>query len=251
MKLTPRQYEILDFIEGHFKENTYAPTLEEIAKAIGIESRSSVHRHVQRLIEAGKLEAASNQNRGISLKKKAIVPTLEDIVKEVDTKSPRSVHRNVQRLMDVIEAEKTEHLSSECEQNMTLLGDEVLASQRPPSLMLVGSIAAGQPIAAIETPEILDLSILLNGGESHFALKVKGDSMIEEGILDGDLVVCRKTNFARDGEIVVALIDQEEATLKRLKRDATGDILLLPANIMHAGMCYPPHRVQIQGVFVG
>lgn len=118
------------------------------------------------------------------------------------------------------------------------------------SLPLMGCIAAGAPIEAVEDQESVDLGAILFNSE-HFLLKVKGDSMVEEGILDGDLVICKHAKHACEGEIVVALIDQHEATLKSLSYKIKDRITLVPANPALKPKAYLPHRVQIQGVFVG
>lgn len=118
------------------------------------------------------------------------------------------------------------------------------------SLPLMGCIAAGAPMEAIEDQQAIDLSALFSRKE-HFLLKVKGESMVEEGILDGDLVICKPAKDAREGEIVVALIDQHEATLKRLSYKIKDRITLVPANPALKPKAYLPHRVQIQGVFIG
>lgn len=116
---------------------------------------------------------------------------------------------------------------------------------------LVGTIAAGQPIEAIQTHESIDLVDML-AGPKRFALRVKGDSMVDEGILDGDVVICESCSNADNGAIVVALIDQQEATLKRLHYKAgEPTITLIPANVSHKAQEYPKERVQIQGVLVG
>lgn len=117
-------------------------------------------------------------------------------------------------------------------------------------LPIVGRIAAGTPIEAIEQQQSVNLNHLFASAD-HFMLEVKGDSMVEEGILDGDYVICRPASFAREGEIVVALIDQQDATLKRLSYKIPERITLIPANPMLKPKAYLPHRVQIQGVFVG
>lgn len=118
------------------------------------------------------------------------------------------------------------------------------------SLPLMGCIAAGAPIEAVEDQQAVDLGALLSSSE-HFLLKVKGDSMVDEGIFDGDLVICKHAKYAREGEIVVALIDQHEATLKSLSYKIKDRITLVPANPALKPKAYLPHRVQIQGVFVG
>jgi repressor LexA len=118
------------------------------------------------------------------------------------------------------------------------------------ALPLMGSIAAGSPIEAITQQETIDVSQIFLG-PNRFALRVKGDSMIDEGILDGDIVVCEKADNASNGQIVVALIDNEQATLKRLQRNQNNSITLLPANAKHKPQSYPADRVNIQGIFVG
>ncbi|MBT4803703.1 MAG: repressor LexA [Legionellales bacterium] len=118
------------------------------------------------------------------------------------------------------------------------------------SLPLVGKIAAGMPIEAIENAEELDvLSMFI--GDGRYALEVKGDSMIDEGIFDGDIVVCQETATANNNQIVVALVDNENATLKRFKNNQDGTITLFPSNPEHKPQTYAADRVKIQGVYVG
>lgn len=118
------------------------------------------------------------------------------------------------------------------------------------SLPLIGRIAAGAPIEAIENRQVIDLGRIVRG-EDHFALEVKGDSMVEEGILDGDLVICKRAEQAREGDIIVALIDEQDATLKRVSYRIRDRVTLIPANPALKPKAYLPHRVRIQGVFVG
>ena len=117
-------------------------------------------------------------------------------------------------------------------------------------LPLMGYIAAGRPIEALENPEAVDVPARLRSDKPCFVLEVRGDSMIEEGILDGDWVVVEQRDAARNGELVVALIDRTEATLKRIIQRPS-DVLLVPANSTMEPISYPPERVQIQGVVVG
>ncbi len=128
------------------------------------------------------------------------------------------------------------------------LAEEVTSSAY--TLPLLGRIAAGQPIEAIPGQDSLDLATFLLGPD-RYALQVRGDSMIEAGILDGDTVIIRQGAEARDGDIVVALIDGQEATLKRLKRRNDGNVMLVAANAAIAPMIYSADRVTIQGIVVG
>src|SRR3990167_10704969 len=118
------------------------------------------------------------------------------------------------------------------------------------TLPLMGRIAAGMPIEAIEDRQSVDIGALLQD-QDHFVLEVRGESMIDEGIFDGDLVICRHAREAREGDIVVALIDNLDATLKRVSYQITDRVTLIPANTALKPKAYLPHRVQVQGVFVG
>lgn len=126
--------------------------------------------------------------------------------------------------------------------------------ERHTRIPLVGTIAAGSPIEAVEATEHLDLESVFaprRGGKPRFALKVKGESMIEDQINDGDYVVCEQRDTAREGDIVVALVRENEATLKRFYRESRGQVRLQPANKTMKPMVYPSNEVQIQGVCVG
>ena len=118
------------------------------------------------------------------------------------------------------------------------------------SIPLLGRIAAGEPIEALYDDESINVTEMFLSAD-RYALRVKGDSMIDEGIHDGDIIICQHADSARDGQIVVALIDRTEATLKRLKKHENGMVSLIPANQNHHTQIYPSHRVTIQGLFVG
>lgn len=126
----------------------------------------------------------------------------------------------------------------------------VLLEQREPIIPLVGSIAAGKPIEAVVDNDSIDIVNLFTG-KNRFALRVKGESMIDEGIQDGDLIVCESASTAVNGQIVVALIDNQEATLKRLYHNDNNTITLLPANPAYKPQIYPAERVSIQGLYIG
>lgn len=168
-------------------------------------------------------------------------PTLEEIGQALGVQSKGAVHRLVNALVD--EGYLIRERSSW--RGLRLAGEEA-----SPTLPLVGRIAAGQPIEAIPGEDTLNLADFLLGPD-RYALRVQGDSMVGAGILDGDTVVVKQADTARDGEIVVALIDGEEATLKRLKRLGNGNIELVAENSAIAPMVYPASRVRIQGVVVG
>ncbi len=170
-------------------------------------------------------------------------PSLEEIGTAVGIRSKGTVHRHVQALID------KGYLQREARSWRSLrLTDTPTPS--PAVLPLVGRIAAGRPIEAIEGQDEINLAEVLMG-PGRYVLQVRGDSMVEAGILDGDLVVIQQQDTADDGDIVVALIDDEEATLKRLRHTPNGQIWLIPENPAMQPMTYPPERVRIQGVLVG
>jgi repressor LexA len=114
----------------------------------------------------------------------------------------------------------------------------------------LGWIAAGRPIDAVEVPEPIEIPAALQGAGDTYVLRVRGDSMADEGILDGDWVIVERRELARDGEVVVALVDGELATLKRLHRRG-GEVVLAPANDAYPALAYAAERVRVQGVVVG
>ncbi|MCW8955257.1 MAG: transcriptional repressor LexA [Gammaproteobacteria bacterium] len=168
-------------------------------------------------------------------------PKLQEIAEGIGISSRGVAHRYVQALIDggYIETSSGRH------RGIRLLDDET-----DTRLPLLGTIAAGLPIEAIEGQDEINLADFFMG-PGRFALKVQGDSMIEAGILDGDIAIIRQQNQAHNGDIVVALIDNLEATLKTFKRLANGQIQLIPANASLSTMVYEPKRVQIQGILVG
>lgn len=167
-------------------------------------------------------------------------PTLQEIAHAVDVRSRGAAHRLVQALVEK---------GYVIREGSSWRGLRLAEREAGPSLPLVGRIAAGQPIEAIPGEDTLNLVDFLLG-PGRYALRVQGDSMTDAGILDGDMVVVRHTETARDGEIVVALIDGEEATLKRLNRCSDGNIELIAENPGIDPMLYPASRVRIQGVVV-
>lgn len=169
-------------------------------------------------------------------------PTLEEIGKGLDIRSRGTVHRYIESLI----AKGHIYREGRTWRSLRLTGEK---SRHSLTLPLIGRIAAGSPIEAIPGEEELDIGALFSGPD-RFILKVKGDSMIEAGILDGDYVVIRYSDVARDGDIVVALIDDGEATLKRFRRNGR-QIELLPENRELTPLVYPAERVRIQGVLVG
>lgn len=176
------------------------------------------------------------------LKAHGRAPTLTEIGAGVGVSSKGTVHRYVKALTDKGYLERHAHSW----RGLRLVESGATESTLP----LQGRIAAGRPIEAIPGQDEVDLGSLFNG-VGRYVLEVRGDSMIEAGILDGDMVVIEQCDSAEDGAIVVALIDDEEATLKRLARQPSGDIELIPANAAMQTLVYAPERVRIQGRLVG
>ena len=169
-------------------------------------------------------------------------PTLVEIGESLDIKSKGTVHRYVESLIEKGHL----HRTGRSWRGLRLTGEQ---SRRLLILPFAGRIAAGQPIEAIPEQLEINFSDMLMG-EGRYVLEVKGDSMIEAGIFNGDLVIIRESATADNGDIVVALIDNGEATLKKLRKH--GDrVELIPANQSMAPMIYPADRVHIQGVVVG
>jgi repressor LexA len=175
------------------------------------------------------------------LKRRGYAPSLIEIAEGIGITSKGTAHRHVQALAEA----GVIRLIAGRKRGIELVDEETLSKT---SLPLLGRIAAGQPIEAIAGQERLELNDLF--GPDRYALQVKGDSMIDVGILDGDLAVIERCDTADDGAIVVALIDNEEATLKRLRRLKSGRIKLIAENPDIPPMIYAAKRVRIQGVLV-
>lgn len=169
--------------------------------------------------------------------------TLDELCVSIGIKSRGSLHKHIKAL---VKAGLVEPANGK-QRGIRLVESTPDLDNR---ISMMGYIAAGSPILAAENPDPIDVPELLKGHGSCYVLQVKGDSMIEDGILDNDWVVVEKRNYARNGEIVVALIDRSEATLKHIEQ-RPGEIILHPANSTMEPMRYTPDQVEIQGVLVG
>ncbi|MBV9427329.1 MAG: transcriptional repressor LexA [Bradyrhizobiaceae bacterium] len=226
--LTRKQLELLRFIHERLKEAGVPPSFDEMKDALDLRSKSGIHRLITALEERGFIRRLPNRARAI------------EVVRLPDAVSHGMGGRTRGFTPSVIEG----HLGR-------VRAPSEDEGGRPVAVPVMGRIAAGTPIEAIQTRShtINIPPDLLSAGE-HFALEVRGDSMIEAGILDGDLVLIRRGETADTGDIVVALIDDEEATLKRFRRRGAS-IALEPANTSHEVRILPPSRVKIQGKLVG
>ncbi|MGN6849005.1 MAG: transcriptional repressor LexA [Sphingomicrobium sp.] len=210
--LTAKQRELLLFIDNRLKESGISPSFDEMREALDLKSKSGVHRLISALEERGFIRRLPNRARAL------------EVVKLPETRPAATVTP----IRPVAPAPANDVMD----------------------IPLHGRIAAGTPIEALQGTESFAVPAALLGPGEHYALEVAGDSMVEEGILDGDFALIRKSDVARDGEIVVALIDNEEATLKTYRREGRM-IRLDPANSRYEPQRYDESRVQIQGRLAG
>lgn len=234
--LTHLEARVLAAIERHIRSEGVAPTIAELAVDLRLKSKGTVHRYVQSLIAKGRLERHGNGWRGLRI---------------VGLAMPERPS-NVERLPAPAHVRFLSHLApdSNVGESMDLPAEGGSRTHGDMRIPLLGRIAAGQPIEAIEDANYLDLAAFFIGPD-RYALRVTGESMIDVGILDGDTVILRKQETANIGDIVVALIDGQEATLKRLGQLRDGMVELIPENSQMATMRYDSSRVSFQGVLVG
>lgn len=173
-------------------------------------------------------------------------PTLDELCRALGLRSRGSLHKHVQAL---VEAGLVEPMEGK-RRGVRVREREPGSDRRGDAIPFVGYIAAGRPVEALENPEPVEVPSRLRGRGESYVLEVRGESMIEAGIRDGDWVVIERRDHARNGDIVVALIDGSEATLKRIEQ-RPGRVVLYPANSALEPTIYPPERVRIQGVVVG
>ncbi|KRA83452.1 transcriptional repressor LexA [Altererythrobacter sp. Root672] len=221
--LTAKQHELLRYIQVKLEETGISPSFEEMKEALDLKSKSGVHRLISALEERGFIRRLPNRARALEVLRQP---------ENVSPASARSAPAN------------------------DLIGRAPPPASRPEpandviEIPLHGRIAAGVPIEALEGQATLPVPAALLGAGEHYALEVSGDSMIEAGIFDGDFALVKRTDVARDGDIVVALVRNEEATLKYLRRE-NGMIRLDPANGAYDPQIYPAHEVQVQGKLAG
>jgi repressor LexA len=217
--LTRKQHELICFISDRLNETGVSPSFEEMKEALDLKSKSGVHRLISALEERGFIRRLANRARALEVLK---MPERGDVKKaKPETAAARKASAALpQPANDVIE------------------------------IPLHGRIAAGTPIEALEGATMLPVPAALLGAGEHYALEVAGDSMVEAGILDGDYALIRRTDVARDGEIVVALIDEAEATLKFFRKEGAM-VRLDPANRSYDPQRYRPDQIRVQGRLAG
>ena len=231
MMLTRKQHELLTFIEKRLNNTGVPPSFDEMRTALGLQSKSGIHRLIIALEERGFIRRLPHKARA-----------LEVIKKPQNTTSTRE---------DRVEF-KPQLVDGSFDKNTQLLEDGIGQATKPAtSLPFYGKIAAGTPIEALrDNSQTIEVPTQLLGRGEHYALEIEGDSMIEAGILEGDVVLIKRTDTAENGEIVVALVNGHEATLKRLRRRGAS-IALEPANQSHETRIFGPDQVRVQGKLVG
>jgi len=221
--LTAKQHELIRFIQQRLEETGVSPSFEEMKEALDLKSKSGVHRLISALEERGFIRRLPNRARAL------------EVIRQPEDATPAA--RPALRL-----AADNAPVAPEAKPREA--ANDVI------DIPLHGRIAAGAPIEALEGQTSLPVPAALLGPGEHYALEVSGDSMIEAGIFDGDFALVRRTNVAREGEIVVALVRGEEATLKYLRKEA-GKVRLDPANSMYDPQYYEAHEVEVQGKLAG
>jgi repressor LexA len=228
--LTRKQYELLRFINERLKEAGVPPSFDEMKDALDLRSKSGIHRLITALEERGFIRRLPNRARAIEVIK---LPELS------------AGNGNSRRgfTPSVIEGTLGKRSASAAAAEND--------GERPVAVPVMGRIAAGTPIEALQTrSHTISVPPDMLGSGEHYALEVRGDSMVDAGILDGDMALIQRNESADTGDIVVALIDEEEATLKRFRRRGAS-IALEPANTAYEVRILPPNRVRIQGKLIG
>lgn len=230
--LTRKQHELIRFIQTRLEESGVSPSFEEMKEALDLKSKSGVHRLISALEERGFIRRLPNRARALEVLKQP-----EDVTSSASG------------------AKTTTRAAANSNSALTALKPAASAPRPEPAndvieIPLHGRIAAGVPIEALESQSTLPVPAALLGPGEHYALEVSGDSMVEAGILDGDFALIRRTSTARDGEIVVALVRGEEATLKYLRHEK-GMVRLDPANSAYEPQIYRDGEVEVQGKLAG
>ena len=235
--LTRKQHELLVFIDRHLKATGFSPSFEEMKDALHLKSKSGIHRLISALEERGFLSRRHNRARAL------------EVMRLPDDMAPARPGETTGRPAAGTPSFAPNVIRGDFSQR--LAGVKAPESAGAVQLPLYGRIAAGLPIEAMrDATNHVEVPVALVGPGEHYALEVAGDSMIDAGILDGDTVIICRSDTAESGQIVVALVDDGEVTLKRLRRRGAS-IALEPANPRHETRIFPADRVRVQGRLVG
>jgi repressor LexA len=234
--LTRKQHELLIFIDRHLRDTGFSPSFEEMKEALRLKSKSGIHRLITALEERGFLRRRAHRARAL------------EVIRLPENLAPRGAIASAAPppapgfAPNVIRGNFAANLP----------GVPRAANEAPAvHLPLYGRIAAGLPIEALrDSGASVEVPAAMLASGDHYALEVAGDSMIEAGILDGDTVIIRRGDTAENGSIVVALVDEQEVTLKRLRRRGNS-VALEPANRTYETRIFGPDRVRVQGRLIG
>lgn len=227
--LTRKQHDLLTFINARLDDGGVSPSFEEMKNALGLKSKSGIHRLISALEERSFIRRLPNRARALEVLRMPELSTEAKRLAPAAKAAPAST---------VVQGDFGRKRSQPAPANDII------------EVPLHGRIAAGMPMEALESDRSLSVPAALLGPGDHYALEVSGDSMIEAGIFDGDYALVKRCDTARDGDIVVALVDNSEATLKYLQHER-GMIRLDPANPAYAPQHYLPSRVRVQGKLAG
>jgi repressor LexA len=231
--LTRKQHELLVYVDRHLKQTGFSPSFEEMKEALQLKSKSGIHRLISALEERGFIARRHHRARALE-----VLRLPEDVVARAAEPANDPTAPSFQP--NVIRGDFSPRIAG------VRAANEVAAIELP----LYGRIAAGLPIEALrDATSQIEVPMALLGSGEHYALEVAGDSMVEAGILDGDQVIIRKGETAENGQIVVALVDDTEVTLKRLRRRGNS-IALEPCNVRHETRIFPADKVKVQGRMV-
>jgi repressor LexA len=233
--LTRKQHELLIYIDRHLKATGFSPSFEEMKEALQLRSKSGIHRLISALEERGFLQRRHHRARALEVMRLPNEPLRLDAAATASPPAPEPSFTP-----NVIRGDFSGRLPG------VRAANEAGAIQLP----MYGKIAAGLPIEALrDVGALIEVPMAMLGTGEHYALEVDGDSMIDAGILDGDTVIIRKGETAENGQIVVALVDEREVTLKRLRRRGAS-VALEPANATHRVQVLPADQVKVQGKLV-
>ena len=227
--LTRKQHELLMFIDKHLRETGFSPSFEEMKEGLALKSKSGIHRLVSALEERGFLVRRHHRARAL------------EVLKLPDEAGRKRADTVPTFAPNVIQGDFAKHF----------VGVKMAGDAKAIQLPLYGRIAAGMPIEALsDNATHIEVPAAMLGSGEHYALEVAGDSLIDVGIFDGDTAIIRRGDVAENGQIVVALVDEAEVTLKRLRRRGAS-IALEPANQRHETRIFPADRVRVQGRLIG
>jgi repressor LexA len=229
--LTRKQYELLVYIDQQLRKNGISPSFDEMKDALGLKSKSGIHRLITGLEERGFIRRLPHRARALEVLR---------LPENMAAPAKRAAGRRAGGFApNVIKGD------------FKLPGAKATAESESVQLPLYGRIAAGTPIEALrDHSNVIDVPASLLGSGEHYALEIDGDSMVDAGIYDGDTVIIRRSDTADNGSIVVALVEDTEVTLKRLRRKGAS-VALEPANTSYETRIFGPDQVKVQGQLVG